>query len=68
MPRSPNRRGATEVSERENETSVDNGNNWQGREIAVDDSQLVDWQSDAGQTASGANDNDDDFGDIGRKR
>jgi hypothetical protein len=61
--RTPVRRGETEVSERENETSVDG----YGREIAVDDSQLVDWQSD-GSTASGANDNDDDFGDIGRKR
>ena len=44
------RRGGTEADQ-ETETAVENGQ-WAGREIAVDDSQLVDWQADSG---------DDDF-------
>ncbi len=49
--RPAHRRNATEVSETETETAVENGQ-WASREIAVDDSQLVDWQADSG---------DDDF-------
>jgi hypothetical protein len=58
------RRGATEVSdvvEPQTETAGENGE-WRGREVPVDDSQLVDWQADGGTSA------DDDFGDLGRKR
>jgi hypothetical protein len=53
------RRISTEVSEAETETSVDE---WRGKEIAVDDSQLVDWQAET--TTSG----DEDFGDLRNKR
>jgi hypothetical protein len=64
MGRTPRRTG-TEVSE-EPETAVE-GADWRGREIAVDDSQLVDWQAD-NATASSAITGDDDFSDLGRKR
>jgi hypothetical protein len=60
------RRSGTELSEAETETAVENAD-WRGREIAVDDSQLVDWQSD-NSTASSAITGDDDFSDLGRKR
>lgn len=50
------RRTGTEVEEAETTSG--------SREIAVDDSQLVDWQSAETTQASG----DDDFSDIGRKR
>lgn len=53
------RRTGTEVEEAETE----GGPEWKSREIAVDDSQLVDWQ--AAETTQAS---DDDFGDIGRKR
>ena len=46
-------------------TEAEDESEWRGsREIAVDDSQLVDWQSAETTQAS----SDDDFGDIGRKR
>jgi hypothetical protein len=52
------RRGSTEVEEVDTDAS-----DWK-REIPVDDSQLVDWQStETTQTAG-----DEDFSDIGRKR
>jgi hypothetical protein len=67
--RSP-RRSGTEVSDAETdaETAVESGD-WRGREIAVDDSQLVDWQAEVG-TANSASaiTGDDDFSDLGRKR
>ena len=50
------RRGATDLSDQETETAVES--EWKDREIAVDDSQLVDW----------ATEGTDDFSDIGRKR
>jgi hypothetical protein len=53
------RRTGTEVEEAETEGA----GGWKSREIAVDDSQLVDWQ--AAETTQAS---DDDFGDIGRKR
>ncbi|HEY1812244.1 MAG TPA: hypothetical protein VGG74_07790 [Kofleriaceae bacterium] len=53
------RRTGTEVEDAETE----GGPEWKSREIAVDDSQLVDWQ--AAETTQAS---DDDFGDIGRKR
>lgn len=63
------RRSGTEVEEPE--TAVESAD-WRGREIAVDDSQLVEWQSDggAGGASSGSNaiTGDDDFSDLGRKR
>jgi hypothetical protein len=65
MGRTPRRTG-TEVSEAETETAVENAD-WRGREIAVDDSQLVDWQAD-GAASSSAITGDDDFSDLGRKR
>jgi hypothetical protein len=44
--RAPFRRGGTEVSEPEAANTAVDGADWQNREpIAVDDSQLVDWQS-----------------------
>jgi len=56
------RRGATEV---EDETDLHSAElRGSQREIAVDDSQLVDWQSTETTQASG----DEDFSDIGRKR
>ena len=54
------RRGATDLSENETETAVES--EWRGKEIAVDDSQLVDWST---ETTSSR---DDDFSDLGRKR
>jgi hypothetical protein len=68
LPRpSAGRRGGTEVStESDQPTSVENGD-WSGKEIAVEDSQLVDWQTDVG--AGSAITGDDDFSDLGgRKR
>jgi hypothetical protein len=62
------RRSGTEVEDPE--TAVD-GADWRQREIAVDDSQLVDWKADgAGGASSGSNaiSGDDDFSDLGRKR
>ncbi|HTR52123.1 MAG TPA: hypothetical protein VMJ10_15525 [Kofleriaceae bacterium] len=59
-PRTPGRRGQTEA-ETETETSVETGD-WRGKEIAVDDSQLVDWSSDNTESR------DEDFGDFSRKR
>jgi hypothetical protein len=53
------RRGETEVSEQVTETAIEE---YRGRDVPVDDSQLVDWQSDPGTAL------DDDFGDLGRKR
>ncbi|HUJ60429.1 MAG TPA: hypothetical protein VLX92_18135 [Kofleriaceae bacterium] len=59
--RGSSRRSGTEVSEAETETAVESAD-WRGKEIAVDDSQLVDWQADTQAT-------DDDFSDLGgRKR
>jgi hypothetical protein len=58
--RVPGRRGSTEA-ESETETSVESGD-WRGREIAVDDSQLVDWSEGASEPR------DEDFGDFSRKR
>ena len=55
------RRNATEVNEIDPETEL---GTFAGREIAVDDSQLVDWQS----TENTNTTTDDDFGDLGRKR
>lgn len=52
------RRGGTEVSQADSE-AVDE---WRGREIAVDDSQLVDWSTETTEAR------DDDFSDLGRKR
>jgi len=62
------RRSGTEVEDPA--TAVDSAD-WRQREIAVDDSQLVDWQADgagAGSSGSNAVTGDDDFGDLGRKR
>jgi len=61
------RRSGTDVSEAETETAVENGD-WRGREIAVDDSQLVDWQSDNASTTSSAITGDDDFSDLGNRK
>ncbi|HSD89205.1 MAG TPA: hypothetical protein VLB44_16870, partial [Kofleriaceae bacterium] len=57
----PSRRSGTEVEDPE--TAVENAD-WRQREIAVDDSQLVEWQADgAGGASSGSNaiTGDDDF-------
>jgi hypothetical protein len=54
------RRASTEVSEVETVTSVEG--EWPANEIAVDDSQLVDWQADNAAAS------DDDFGDLRGKR
>ncbi|HEY1553938.1 MAG TPA: hypothetical protein VGF94_03840 [Kofleriaceae bacterium] len=59
--RVPGRRGSTEA-ESETETSVESGD-WRGKEIAVDDSQLVDWSSENTSDVR-----DEDFGDFSRKR
>ncbi len=58
------RRGATEVSDPETETDLNNSE-WRDskKDIPVDDSQLVDWQATETTQAS-----DEDFSDIGRKR
>lgn len=62
------RRSGTEVSEQETETAVENAD-WRGREIAVDDSQLVDWQADASTANAGsAITGDDDFSDLGHRK
>ncbi|HEX4449742.1 MAG TPA: hypothetical protein VH143_02675 [Kofleriaceae bacterium] len=53
------RRTGTEADDAETEAE-----GWRSREIAVDDSQLVDWQASETTQAS----TDDDFSDIGRKR
>lgn len=63
--RSP-RRSGTEVTDPETETAVENAD-WRGREVPVDDSQLVDWQSDVA-TGTSAITGDEDFSDLGRKR
>jgi hypothetical protein len=55
-------REITEVGDAETETHVDS--DWRG-EIPVDDSQLVDWKTDASGSAITG---DDDFSDLGRKR
>ncbi len=56
-PRATSRRGATEVTDVDpSETAVDGTG-----DVPVDDSQLVDWQTEHANS-------DDDFGDIGRKR
>jgi hypothetical protein len=61
------RRTGTDVEEPESEaTSTEWRGNGASREIAVDDSQLVDWQSTETTQAAGAT--DDDFSDLGRKR
>jgi len=57
------RRGATEVEEVETDMHAERASQ---REIAVDDSQLVDWQST--ETTQAAASGDEDFSDIGRKR
>jgi hypothetical protein len=56
------RRGATDLVENETETAVES--EWRGKEIAVDDSQLVDWSTET----TGGGSRDDDFSDLGRKR
>ena len=56
------RRTGTEVEE----TETEGNGEWRSREIAVDDSQLVDWQS--AETTNAQVPGDEDFGDIGRKR
>jgi hypothetical protein len=56
------RRGSTEVEDVETDVSEWRANGQ--RDIPVDDSQLVDWQSTETTQASG----DEDFSDIGRKR
>lgn len=63
------RRSGTEVSDAETETAVESSD-WRGRDIAVDDSQLVDWQADPSTSSSAsAITGDDDFSDLGgRKR
>jgi len=66
LPRpTPGRHSNTE-SEVEPQTSVETAD-WGQKEIAVDDSQLVDWQTDVGSAS--AITGDDDFSDLGgRKR
>ncbi len=56
------RRTGTEVEE----TETEGNGEWRSREIAVDDSQLVDWQS--AETTNAQVPGDEDFSDIGRKR
>jgi hypothetical protein len=65
LPRPTGRRGTEVVGESEQQTSVET-KDWSDKEIAVDDSQLVDWQTDVG--SSTAITGDDDFSDLGRKR
>ncbi len=57
------RRGSTEVSDHDAETEVHGGDRDSKRDIPVDDSQLVEWQSTETTQAT-----DEDFSDIGRKR
>jgi hypothetical protein len=59
----PRRHGTELTPDPEPETAV--GGDWGGKEIAVDDSQLVDWQTDVG-TASPIT-GDDDFSDLGNR-
>jgi hypothetical protein len=64
LPRPGGRRGGTELTpDPEPETAV---GDWRDKEIAVDDSQLVDWQTDIG--ASSAITGDDDFSDLGSRK
>lgn len=61
-------RQSTELSDAETETAV--GNDWPvrngaGAEIPVDDSQLVDWKTDASGSAITG---DDDFSDLGSRK
>jgi len=66
LPRpSAGKRGGTEVSEPEPPTSVETSD-WGAKEIAVDDSQLVDWQTDVG--SANAITGDDDFSDLGNRK
>lgn len=66
LPRPSGRRGTEVSTDPEPPTAVDTGE-WASREIVVDDSQLVEWQTDVG-TASAIT-SDDDFSDLGgRKR
>jgi hypothetical protein len=67
LPRPTGRRGTEVSTEPESPTSVE-GDNWASREIAVDDSQLVEWQTDVGSAS--AITGDEDFSDLtrGRKR
>ncbi len=65
LPRPSGRRGTELTVEPEPPTSVETGE-WGSREIAVDDSQLIDWQTDVG--AASPITGDDDFSDLGRKR
>jgi hypothetical protein len=58
------RNSGTEVTESETETNVEN--DWRGKEIPVDDSQLVDWQTDAGLPSPITG--DDDFSDLGSRK
>jgi len=60
------RRTSTEVTatDPEPETNVQAG--WGDKEIAVDDSQLVDWQTDIG--GASAITGDDDFSDLGNRK
>jgi len=66
-PSMPRRHGTELTPDPEPETAV--GGDWGGKEIAVDDSQLVDWQAD-GSTASGSSaiTGDDDFSDLGHRK
>jgi hypothetical protein len=65
LPRLSGRRGGTEVTaEPEPETAVEK--DWREKEIAVDDSQLVDWQTDV--SAASAITGDDDFSDLGSRK
>jgi hypothetical protein len=59
------RKNSDTIGESESQTAVET-KDWSDKEIAVDDSQLVDWQTDVG--SSTAITSDDDFSDLGRKR
>jgi hypothetical protein len=65
LPRPSGRRGTEVSAEPEQPTAVETGE-WASREIAVDDSQLVEWQTDVGSASPITG--DDDFSDLGRKR
>jgi hypothetical protein len=58
------KRTPTDVTDNEPQTNV--GSQWGDKEIAVDDSQLVDWQTDVG--AGSAITGDDDFSDLGSRK
>lgn len=68
LSRGSSRRTGTEVSEvTESEPATNVQSQWGEKEIAVDDSQLVDWQTDVGSASPITG--DDDFSDLGgRKR